>query len=245
MKIIGYVLAIPDLLQILYSDHDLVNHLFNTKPHATNYTGKEISQGYYKTTPDQILHYFIKLKCNDSSCKIILTQEQYDYIKIIITDKILRPETEIVPYNYEIMDHNSGDNMIRGYKVRCQDLQNIKITLDNLNFFKTVPLGTNCYKSEKSDNYIFDDTYPNTKKSLRKIMYSRLPDKLCQYAWYKRNLSPGHYLLLSHRQYLQLHDEQIFAEQITDINAIICYNNPVINNQSMPIKKKNNQCTIS
>jgi len=86
--------------------HDLVNHLFNTKPYATNYTEKEISQDYYKTTPDQIFHYFVKLKCSDSNCKIILTQEQYDYIKIIFTDKRLRPDTEIILYNYEIMGHN-------------------------------------------------------------------------------------------------------------------------------------------
>lgn len=249
MKIKGYVVHVSDLWQFNESSNDLIKYLLKTIPLGSNYSetkdGIFVTNSWYEDVkPDQNLGFFAKLRGVCTDCKVVLREEQSMLLIEImngnLTNKKIRMNHKINEYQYE----TDGD-IIKGYKVRCIDLQEIKKDKDN--FFFTKPLGSNCINYEDVDippckEYIFDDSFPKPHRVIHTILYRRCVKDQLQQSWYYRSLHPNHYLLLSEKQYNAM--KQLVKDQgLDDFNVIICHSNPVDQDQIKP--RDNCSCILS
>ncbi len=208
MRVKGYVIIVAELRQLLESKSSYAQYLLNTIPYGSNYLSNGISLGY-ENTNENIL-FFILLKGMDPGWKIVLSGDQYEILL-----KASKEDNQII-FHVKNYDYERSQN-IRGYLIRIKDLQKIKMTIENKDFFDLVPLGTN-FDPHKGI-HDFNNIYPKLIMPIHQFLYSRRRLDRTQ-SWYKINVHTNHFLLLSINQYEKM-------KLLYDNPSIICYNNPV------------------
>lgn len=232
----GYVMSVPDLEQFLISKSPRAQTLLDTIPYGSNYAGtnngiNKISHRYINSDGDSTLRKYANLKNTDYTCKVVLTEKQYDDLKkVLAKDCNIKLAQKI--YKYEYDPSNEG---ICGYKVSVYDLR--KIPIDYVDFFDSIPLGTN-YGPELSWDWNFK--YPYVPYTLDHIVFNTIYSASNYDDLINKNhcdLLKSHCVLLTNKQ-RNILKEIVNKENIENINIFTNYKNLVNTN------KDNSICTI-